>query len=89
MYSREFYADKLSLIAAEVRLPARLRSTFEGLKGFFNAEKAKVTAAQRKAGNERINAFIERSHDFDTTSADEDLVMLLQCVLLQMHVIRR
>ena len=82
LYSREFYADKLSLIAAEVRLPARLRSTFEGLKGFFNAEKAKVTAAQRKAGNERINAFIERSHDFDTTSADEDLVMLIaMCVV--------
>ena len=70
------------MIAAEVRLPARLRSTFEGLKGFFNAEKAKVTAAQRKAGNERINAFIERSHDFDTTSADEDLVMLIaMCVV--------
>ena len=42
----------------------------------------RVTAAQRKAGNERINAFIERSHDFDTTSADEDLVMLIaMCVV--------
>ncbi|MDO4647204.1 MAG: BREX-1 system phosphatase PglZ type A [Eubacteriales bacterium] len=77
LYSREFYADKLSLIAAEVRLPARLRSTFEELKDFFNAGKSKITAAQRKAGNERINAFIERSHDFDMTSADEDLVMLI------------
>ncbi|CCZ63534.1 BREX-1 system phosphatase PglZ type A [Hungatella hathewayi] len=77
LYSREFYADKLSLIAAEVRLPARLRSSFEGLKDFFNAGKAKLTAAQRKAGNERINAFIERSYDFDMASADEELMMLI------------
>ena len=77
LYSREFYADKLSLIAAEVRLPARLRSSFEGLKDFFNAGKTKLTVAQKKAGNERINAFVERSHDFDMTSADEDLVMLI------------
>ena len=49
-----------SLIAAEVRLPARLRSSFEGLKDFFQCrQRTKLTAAQRKAGNERINAFVE------------------------------
>lgn len=82
LYSREFYADKLSLIAAEVKLPARLRGAFENLKEFFIAGKAKITVAQRKAGNERINAFIERSHDFDISSADEELVMLIgMCVV--------
>lgn len=77
LYSREFYADKLSLIAAEVKLPTRLRSNFEGLKDFFNVGKEKLTATQRKAGNERINEFIRRSHDFDMTLADEDIVMLI------------
>ena len=77
LYSREFYADKFSLIAAEVKLPKRLRSNFEGLKDFFNVGKEKLTATQRKAGNERINEFIRRSHDFDMTLADENIVMLI------------
>ena len=69
--------NKLSLIAAEVKLPTRLRSNFEGLKDFFNVGKEKLTATQRKAGNEHINEFIRRSHDFDMTLADEDIVMLI------------
>ncbi len=82
LYSKEFYADKLSLIAAESHLPARLRGTFEKMKAFFNAGKGKLTAAQKKAGNERINDFIERSKDFDMAAADEELVMLIaMCVL--------
>ena len=82
LYSREFYADKLSLIAAEVKLPSRLRGSFENLKDFFIAVKTKLTAAQRKTGNERINNFIERSHDFDMSSSNEELVMLIaMCVV--------
>lgn len=82
LYSREFYADKLSLIAADVKLPARLRTTFEKLKDFFNAGKIKLTAAQKRAGNARVNDFIERSRDFDMAAVDEELVMLIaMCVV--------
>lgn len=81
-YSREFFADKLSLIAAEVKAPARLRTTFEGLKEFFNIGKGKLTVAQKKAANVRINDFIERCRDFNMAAADEDLVMLVaMCVV--------
>ena len=35
LYSKAFYADKLSLIAADIGLPSRLRSSLESLKAFF------------------------------------------------------
>ncbi|MCD7882903.1 MAG: BREX-1 system phosphatase PglZ type A [Lachnospiraceae bacterium] len=89
LYSREFYADRLSLIAADCKLPARLRVTLESLKDFFNAGKdtgkagkRKLSPAQKKAGNARVNDFIERSRDFDMAEADEDLVMIIaMCVV--------
>lgn len=37
LYSKEFYADRLSLIAAEIGLPSRLRGSLEALKTFFAA----------------------------------------------------
>lgn len=35
MYSREFYADRLSLIAADIGLPTRLRGSLKKLAVFF------------------------------------------------------
>lgn len=82
LYSMEFYADKLSLIAAEIKLPGRLRASFGTLKDFFIAGKGKLTSVQRKAGNERINDFIERTKDFDMPVADEETIMLIaMCVI--------
>ena len=55
LYSREFYADKLSLIAAEIGLPSRLRSALESLKLFFAVGTVKMKAADKKMAIRRTN----------------------------------
>ena len=49
LYAQEFYADRLSLIAAEIRLPPRLRGALEGLKTFFAAHRKKPKVQERQA----------------------------------------
>ena len=61
LYSRQFFADKLSLIAADLHIPMRLRGALSDLYVFFGAGKQKLNAAERKEADKRTNAFIERA----------------------------
>ena len=82
LYSRAFYADKLSLIAADIGLPARLRGSLEALKAFFAVGKVKLNAADKKAGIRRTNAFIERAKELDLSSADQETIYVIaMCVV--------
>ena len=82
LYSRAFYADKLSLIAADIGLPARLRGSLEALKAFFAVGKVKLNAADKKAGIRRTNAFIERAKELDLSSTDQETIYVIaMCVV--------
>lgn len=48
LYSQEFFADKLSLISADLGIPMRLRSALSGLTIFFGAGEKKLTKAPRR-----------------------------------------
>lgn len=82
LYSKEFYADRLSLIAAEIGLPSRLRGSLEALKAFFAAGGGKLKASERQAGIRRTNAFMERAREMDLTTANaENLSVIALCVI--------
>ncbi len=82
LYSKAFYADKLSLIAADIGLPSRLRSSLESLKVFFAVGKGKMKAAEKKAGIRRANAFIERAKEMDLSSVDQEMIpVIAMCVV--------
>ncbi len=82
LYSKEFYADRLSLIAAEIGLPSRLRGSLEALKTFFAAGGGKLKAQERQAGVRRTNAFLERARELDLSGANgESLSLIAMCVI--------
>lgn len=82
LYSREFYADRLSLIAAEIGIPSRLRGSLESLKTFFAADGGKRKAQERQAGIRRTNAFMERAREMDLSAASaENLSVIAMCVI--------
>ena len=74
LYSREFYADRLSLISAEIGLPERLRPHLSGLGRFFGIG---LKNHGGKAVVRRTNAFIEAAKDMDLSSADKDVLEVL------------
>ncbi len=84
LYSREFYADRLSLIASEIGLPNRLRGVLEKLKEFFAAGKGKLKAEEKRAGIRRTNAFIDCAKKVDLSVADEETILLIaMCVIIE------
>lgn len=82
LYSKEFHADKMSLIAADLGLPARLRNTLSSYGKFFGIGKQKLTAVEKKEATKRTNAFISRATETDLSTADEGTIaMLLMCTV--------
>lgn len=77
LYSRQFFADKLSLIAADLHIPMRLRGALSDLYVFFGAGKQKLNAAERKEADKRTNAFIERAQEMDLESENEKTISLI------------
>lgn len=80
LYSLEFYSDRISMIAAEIGLPSRLRGSIETMKSFFAIGKRKLKAQERQAGIRRTNAFIEKAKEMDLPMANgEDLSIIAMC----------
>ena len=77
LYSRQFFADKLSLIAADLHIPMRLRGALSDLYIFFGAGEQKLNAAERKEADKRTNAFIERAQEMDLESENEKTITLI------------
>lgn len=76
-YSREFYADKLSLIAAELHLPDRLKPVLQKIGKFFGIGLKKSSEIST-----RSRRFMERAKEIDFLSAGEESVYILaMCVL--------
>lgn len=77
LYSKQFYADRLSLIAAEIGLPDRFRVTFEKRAAFFG-----IGQKNTKESVKRIIEFIKRAGEVDLPSAESDMIDLLAlCVI--------
>lgn len=76
LYSKQFFADKLSLIAADLGIPMRLRGALGRLSVFFGAGKQKLNAANRKEAGQRTNTFIERAKELDLDSANEETILI-------------
>ena len=77
LYSKEFHADKMSLIAADLGLPGRVRGFLSDYAVFFGVGANKLTAAGKKAAAGRTNQFIERAKELDLSTADEDTIALI------------
>lgn len=77
LYSQEFFADKLSLIAADLGIPMRLRSALSGLTAFFGAGEKKLTKAAKTEADKRTNDFIDRMKEVDVSTADEELIRVV------------
>lgn len=76
-YSKQFYADRLSLIAADIGLPDRFRSSLQKKAAFFGIGKKNTREIVR-----RTNDFIERAKEVDLHTADADMIELLAlCVV--------
>ena len=76
-YSREFFADRLSLIAADIGLPDRFHGALKGIAPFFGLG-AKIT----KDATKRTNAFIEAAATVDLGNAgEEDIPLIAMCVV--------
>ena len=77
LYSRQFFADKLSLIAADLQIPMGLRGALSDLSAFFGAGKQKLSASERKEADRRTNAFLERAQELDPDTASEKTIPLI------------
>ena len=76
-YSVVFHADRLSLIAADLKLPERLYFALKQIAPYFGIG-SKVPEGSIK----RTNAFIERAAEIDLDSASEEVVYLIaMCAL--------
>jgi len=77
LYSKQFYADKLSLISADIGLPDRFRTSLKKKGIFFGIGKKNT-----KEITKRTNDFISRAEEVDLPTADSDMVELLAlCVI--------
>lgn len=76
-FSREFFADRLSLIAADIGLPDRFHAALKEIAPFFGLG-TKIT----KDATKRTNAFIEAASSIDLLSAgEEDIPLIAMCVV--------
>ena len=76
-YSREFFADRLSLIAADIGLPDRFHSALKEITPFFGLG-SKIT----KDTTKRTNAFIEAAASVELSNAnEEDIPLIAMCVV--------
>jgi uncharacterized protein (TIGR02687 family) len=77
LYSKQFYADKLSLIAADIGLPDRFRASLKKMGTFFGIGKKSTKEIIR-----RTNDFIKRAEEVDLPTAEPDSIELLAlCVI--------
>lgn len=76
-YSKEFFADRLSLIATDIGLPDRYHRVLKSIAPFFGLG-TKIT----KDTTKRINAFIEAASKVDLINTREDIIPLIaMCVV--------
>lgn len=77
LYSKQFHADRLSLIAADIGLPDRFRVPLKKRSVFFG-----IGRKNTKEVVKRINDFIKRASEVDLPSAESDMIDLLAlCVI--------
>ncbi len=77
LYSKRFYADRLSLIVADIGLPASFRNEIQKLSAFFGIGKKPT-----KACNVRTNAFIETAKEIDLADKEPEFASILaMCII--------
>lgn len=77
LYSKQFFADKLSLIVADISLPDRFRTALNNKVIFFGVGKKSDEEVIK-----RTNDFIVRAKELDFSTAESDEIELLAlCVI--------
>ena len=71
-YSVVFHADRLSLIAADIKLPERLYDALVRISSYFG-----IGEKTSKEAVKRTNAFIARAGETDLHTASEDMISLI------------
>ena len=79
LYSKEFFADRISLIAADIGLPERLRPHLASLQKFFGIGSKNHGG---RAAVRRTNAFIEATKGMDLSTADKDVLEVIALCIL-------
>lgn len=82
LYSREFYADRVSMIASEIDLPDNMRDVFKKLSKFFGVGIKQTNKKERAATAKRIAAFIEKAEEVGLATQEKGIIPLIaMCVL--------
>lgn len=76
LYSKEFYADRLSLIAADIGLPDRFHPQIKAISAFFG-----IGQKTTKVSVKRTNDFIEKCAGINFQTSDAGIIPLIaMCV---------
>ena len=82
LYSTQFYADRMSLIASEINLPDRMRDRLRSIASFFGVGVKMDTKKARRESEKRAADFVERASEINL-QAETDVVVpvIAMCVL--------
>ena len=82
LYSTEFYADRISLIASEIQVPDHLRESLRRIAAFFGVGLQQKTKKERQETEKRSSEFVERAKEINLRAETEDVMpVLAMCVL--------
>ena len=82
LYSTEFYADRMSLIASEIQVPDHLRESLRKIAAFFGVGVQQKTKKERQETEKHSSEFVERAKEINLRAETEDVMpVLAMCVL--------
>jgi len=84
LYSKEFYADRMSLIASEIKVPDRMRRQMRSIAPFFGIGIKITSKKERKETEKRTAEYIERAKEINLQSETEDVIpVIAMCVMAE------
>lgn len=82
LYSKEFYADRMSLIASEINVPDGMRNRLRSIAPFFGVGTKITSKKQRRETEKRAAEFVERAKEINLQSETEDVIpVIAMCVI--------
>jgi hypothetical protein len=82
LYSTQFYADRMSLIASEINLPDRMRDRLRSIASFFGVGIKLDTKKTRREAEKRAADFVERASEINLQAETDAVVpVIAMCVL--------
>lgn len=82
LYSTQFYADRMSLIASEINLPDRMRDKLRCIAAFFGVGVKLNTKKARREAEKRAADYVERASEINLQAETDAVVSVIaMCVL--------